>query len=682
MTPFSQSKLGLLLKNNWPAIKSKSKGALVGAALSAAGGFILLTTGLGDVLVARSYDIPFSFRPMIGPEEVVMVYLDDDSNERLNQSYANWDRSLHARLLKRLTAEKAKAVVFDIIFSDLRNPVADQEFAEAIKENGKVILSADFIKKGYGIGGAAMQGFKRSNPLFTDAAADHGSTMLFPEFDMAIRRYNPANKDDQLASEAWAAAVLIGADVTKDERAHFTPFWMNHYGPITVFRGVSFYKAIEESPDVPRGFFSNKVVFVGGNLQTKDGDARKDEYATPFSMRDKDLFMPGVAIHATAFLNLIRGDWLNRFPYLTERTIILCLGILFGAGLVFLRPIPATFIALACIIPIGLGNYFLFTNCHYWFPWLVIIVGQIPIALMWSISFNSLQIYRQKILVEQSLALYLSPKLVKKFAKEPKLLKPGAEKQMLTIFFSDIAGFTTISEGMDSDHLAKLMNNYFQNAVGHCIHHTEGTVVKYIGDAIFAFWNAPDPQNDHQYRAAEAALRFRDLAAQEINGQVLVTRIGLHTGVANVGNFGSTTRIDYTAIGENINLASRMEGLNKYLGTRVLLTAETQQGIGPRLVTRYLGQFRLKGFERAVGVYELVGRPEEEATTREWRQYFDVALERFQNREFDEAAAGFNCVLEIRPDDPPTKFYLRQIEEFRFFPIPEGWKGEIELQEK
>src|SRR5208282_5019308 len=319
---------------------------------------------------------------------------------------------------------------------------------------------------------------------------------------------------------------------------------------------------------------------------------------------------------------------------------------------------------------------------HSWFAWLIPVVVQIPAAVIWGIAYNSLQLYAEKVRVEQSLSLYLSPKLVKKFAKDPTLLKPGAEKQLLTILFSDIAGFTSISEGMDPDELARLMNEYFQGAVSHCIHETDGTVVKYIGDAIFAFWNAPDPQGDHAFLACDAALRFRALPVQTVNGTELVTRIGLHTGVANVGNFGSTARVDYTAIGESINLASRMEGLNKYLGTRVLITRQTQQEAGPRLVTRYLGLFRLKGFEKAVAVYELLSRPDKEADSRPLRDSFAVALDQFTKRDFAAAEAAFRRVLEKSGKDGPSKFYLEQILELRGAELPPDWKGEITLKDK
>jgi adenylate cyclase len=162
----------------------------------------------------------------------------------------------------------------------------------------------------------------------------------------------------------------------------------------------------------------------------------------------------------------------------------------------------------------------------------------------------------------------------------------------------------------------------------------------------------------------------------------LITRIGLHTGVANVGNFGSSTRVDYTALGENINLASRMEGLNKYLGTRVLITADTRQVAGPKIITRYLGLFRLKGFEKAVGVHELTGRLEQEAESRELRERFAQALAALAAKDFAPAEAAFHRVLEISPKDGPSKFYLGQIEDLRAGTLPPDWKGEITLKDK
>jgi len=368
-------------------------------------------------------------------------------------------------------------------------------------------------------------------------------------------------------------------------------------------------------------------------------------------------------------------------PLNTELLFLIVLGVLFGYGLVQVRPIWATGVTLVGLALIAVSFYVLFSRKLIWFPWLFV-VAQIAVALSWSILFNSVQLYVEKRLYEQTLRLYLPPALVKKFAKSRELLKPGARKQALTLFFSDIANFTTLSEGMDSDELAATMNQYFNSAVGKCIHKTEGAVAKYIGDAIFAFWNAPDPQADHAARACEAALLLRGLAGEKFNGRLLPTRIGLHTGIANVGNFGSEERVDYTALGESVNLASRLEGLNKHLGTFCVISGETKRAIGDGLITRGLGKFQLKGFEGLVEVHELIGWPDEAEATRPWREAFAEALNNYEERNLEFAEMGFRRVLEIKADDGPSKFYLERIGELSKQALPDNWVTHTILKEK
>jgi adenylate cyclase len=665
---------------------TKAPGLLGGIVLSAGVGFILLTTSLGHGIQAASYDLPFQWRPTVYPNEVEMVYLDDASYEQLRQKYTEpWNRALLIKLLQRLTTDGASAVVFDIVFSDALDPATDQQFAEAMSENGKVIIACDW-RIAYYNGRSAQQAGRKFTlplPLFNEHAVDIGASALFPEAGEYIREYRPTIPNEQTNTLAWATALLVKPSFNESNSLRSLPFWMNYYGPENALPSVSLYKAIAaDDPNVPPGFFRDKVVFVGAKLQTRLAPDRKDEYSTPYSYRPDDKWMSGVAIHATAFLNLIRGDYLREFPWWINRVLILALGVLFGGGLVLCRPLWAVVIGLLPILPVAYANYYAFDRYHYWFPWLIVVAVQIPVAIVWAVTYNSVRLHVEKRLIEQSLALYLSPALVKKFAANPKLMKRGAEKQLLTILFTDIADFTAISEGMDSDELARLMNAYFQGGVQNCIHATDGTVVKYIGDAIFAFWNAPDPQGDHAYRACEAALRFRSLSAERVHGRELITRLGLHTGVANVGNFGSDKRFDYTAIGENINLASRMEGLNKYLGTRVLITGETQKEVAARLVTRYLGLFRLKGFEKAVAVYELISFLQNEAESRVLRERFADALRKFAKKEFAGAEESFRSVQEISPKDGPTSFYLEQIPELSGVELPPEWNGEITLKDK
>ena len=668
------------LKKNWRA-------ALVGALLSAAAGWALLTP-MGLKLVQWSYDLPFRVRGVVYPTEAALVYMDEQSHLELKQPFDRpWNRSLHAQLLDRLTAQHVRGVVFDIVFSGPgADPKADEEFAKAIKNNGKVILAADYRSGGYG-GSATSKTAKKFDPPydpFYDAADGRcGSDFVYPDGDQEVRRHLPADPDnDNFTSEGWAAASMLDAAITGNVSNKYVPFYINYYGPSGTLPNVSFYKALE-SAEIATNFFTDKMVFVGARLFTKYSGERKDEYPTPFSYKNPDTpFTGGVEIQATAFLNLLRNERLIRFPVAVEVPLIVLCGLLAGFGLTLLRPMASSLAALALAFSAAVINYVMFIHFHLWFAWEIIVLAQLPMAWAFSVAVNSVQLYVEKQKVEQSLSLYLSPKLVKKFAKDPKLLKPGAEKQLLTILFSDIASFTNISEGMDSDELARRMNDYFQMAVHNCIHATDGTVVKYIGDAIFAFWNAPDLQSDHSFRACEAALRFRDQPAQFMNGRELITRIGLHTGVANVGNFGSQTRVDYTALGENINLASRMEGLNKYLGTRVLITSDTQRVAGPKIITRFLGLFRLKGFEKAVGVHELTGRVEQEAESRELRERFAGALAALAAKDFAAAEAAFHRVLEISPKDGPSTFYLDQIEDLRVTALPADWKGEITLKEK
>jgi adenylate cyclase len=666
-------------------------GGAIGALLAVLLGYALLNLNfpLGKKLIHLSYDLPFLFRPHIYPDEVCMVYLNDDAHRALNQPLNKpWDREIHARLVERMTALGARAVVFDIIFSDpAPNRAADEHFAQAIKQNGRVILAADYVPMGFGL----AEGMRLTMPCeqLREAAAGWGITQLKGQPDFLVRQHyhGPMLMDSPVFSESWAAAALVGAKAAKNPDERSKERWVNYYGPPNSLPSFGIHQVVEPE-GVLLSEISNKVVFVGARLNTLFSGDRKDEFISPYTVITKtepgeDTYMSGAQVHATIFLNLLRGDWLVRSPGRLELIGVVLLGIAFGYGLVQLRPLVTLIAAPLLMLIIASLAYMLFAEKQLWFPWLIV-VAQIFIALLWAIGFNSIQLYVQKRLYEHTLSLYLSPKLVKKFANDRKFLKPGAEKQQLSIMFTDIENFTKISEGMDSDELAQLMNNYFERAIS-CVHQTDGALVKLIGDALFAVWNAPLGQPDHQERVCRTALLLRDDVLQFTagdQGKRLRTRIGIHTGVANIGNFGSTKRFDWTAIGENINLAARMEGLNKYLGTDVLATREAQSAVDGRMVTRLCGHFRLKGFEKTVEVYELVGFPEQAEATRAWRELFADALKAFQRKDWDSAEAGFHRTLATRPEDGPSKFYLARIAELRVQTLPEGWAGEVELKEK
>ncbi len=673
-----------------PSIIRARWGAWLLALVVAALGWFLHEFAVGSGLVNLSYDLLHILRfQQLPAHDAVIVYLDEKSHLDLGQALkAPWDRSIHARMLDRLTAAGARAVVLDVVFTD-PDPGPDAALAESMKRNGRVVFGLEHVP----VSEHEKQFLPPTESLATNAAG-YGSVETIPSRDLIVRAHSP---NEQLASLSWVAAQLLAAPVTKNTEAEvFQPSpdlpgapiraWINYYGPPGLLPSVRYSEAL--LPElVPDDFFRGKTVFIGARLITKLQNERNDAYRNPYSFwitgQGQSPFISGVEIQATMFLNLMHGDWLRRFPLRAELGTIVALGLLAGFGLMRLRPGVAIFAALVALLLVGVLSRELFVSRLTWFPWLIVCV-QIAVALLCSVAVNSIRLYVQNRLFIHSLEMYLSPKLVKKFAadNDRKLLQPGAAKQRLTILFSDIAGFTSVSEGMDSDELAQMMNEYFQGAVGQCIHPTDGTVVKYIGDAIFAFWNAPDPQGDHAVRACDAALRFREQSKLPVKGRKLITRIGIHTGVANVGNFGSATRVDYTAIGESINLASRMEGLNKYLGTDVLITGDVKKEIGTRFLTRYLGKFQLKGFEKCVQVYELVGDREASATSPAWHGEFDEALRLFQQRDFGPAGLAFERVLESAQDDHTTRFYLKHLPEVRDQVLPESWCGEMELKEK
>jgi adenylate cyclase len=518
--------------------------------------------------------------------------------------------------------------------------------------------------------------------LFYRAAAKPvGLVNFMPDDDFIVRQHlhvSPDTNETRFSSISWETAALMGVPAAQNPLRRNEPRWMNYYGRPGSIPFISYSKAL--APETPADIFSNKVVFVGARLATVFSGQRKDEYVTPYTKKGE--FTGGVEVQATQFVNLMRADWLRRAPIEIESRIIVLAGIIFGFGLMFLRPFIALLAgALVAALFVLVARY-CFLNYLVWFPWLIVVGVQIPMAAVWSWGFNSFRMYVQNRLLEQSLSAYVSPARVKEVLRKPDVLKPGADKQMLSILFSDIAGFTSISEGMDSDELARIMNNYFEGAVSR-IHETDGTVIKFIGDAIFAIWNAPLEQHDHQLRAARGGLllsRAVDTFIQT-GGPKLITRIGLHAGVANVGNFGSAKRFDYTAIGENINLASRMEGLNKYTGTTVLATGDIQAAVGDKMLWRFIGKFKLKGFDKAVVVHELVDDPSKAEATKTWRDAFANAVAHFEKAQFAEAKAGFEQVIALRGSDGPSDFYLHYLEEHPHSPGP-NWHGEIEMKEK
>jgi adenylate cyclase len=671
--------------------RRQSIGGLIGTCLAALVGLTLFLFPIGNGFQHLSYDSAFLVRPKSAIPDVVLVYLDEASHKELQQPYnAPWDRELHARLLDRLTADHARAVVFDVVFSDpvesrkavlspdlLAQAVqADRQLARAIKANGQVVLGADLAIGNLHetIGG---QTITLPADTFRQAAAGYGLVSLTVEPGFAVRQIFTG--EDRMPGLAWVTARLLGARL---ENAAVER-WLNYYGPPDSLPCISYYQALY--PDGVRpGFFRDKVVFVGSRLTTGFSGQSREAFATPYSLWTGRL-SPGVEIHATAFLNLYHGDHLKCWPAWMEVGVLLFAALIFGLGLVLLRPSLAVVSSLAAGLLIGLLAMLSVWQSHHWFSWLIVVAAQLPVALLWAALFNSFHSYLEKRLIEQSLSYYISPQRVKYILQHPSALKPGAELQTISILFSDIANFSKIAGRLLPGDLVKLLNGYFEFAL-RCVYETDGTVVKLIGDSIFSIWNAPEPQSNHQERACRTALRMRAqlarLDAAQTNTPPLHTRIGLHSGVACVGNFGSSARFDYTAIGDSINLASRLEGLNKHLGTGILVSREILSGIEDRFLTRLIGYFRLKGIDRVIEAYELLAAADEGVTRPAGWEIFARALHHFQRQDFETAESLFKQALALLVDDGPSRFYLELIPRLRQTPPGTEWAGEVDMKSK
>jgi CHASE2 domain-containing sensor protein len=376
---------------NWRSkLNACWRSALAGAGICVVLGFVFLRWG--HELVFLSYDLLFLFRTPTPPQDVVIVYLDSSSFSDLKQtSTTEWDRNQHAKLLDRLTAEQARVVVFDIIFNLPGDPVANTNFANAIRRNGRVVLAkaVDPVSR--------PQIHVKSSilplPEFQEAAAGVGFTeVMSPEKKTTVRQYFAG--PDTLP---WVAASVEQAEVTKGRSAGAAMRWLNYYGPPVTLPSLG-YSQVEAQP---AGIFRNKAVFVGVLPKTLNPGEEADSFRTPYTLWKKE-FAPGVEIAATAYVNLVRGDGLVSWGSSREILLILMAGALFGGGVSLLRPFRALAVgvmAIGCLVAIAVWA----AGQHVWFPWTVVAFAQIPVALGWSLRCHFHRLKFEKDVLERTL---------------------------------------------------------------------------------------------------------------------------------------------------------------------------------------------------------------------------------------------------------------------------------------
>jgi adenylate cyclase len=471
----------------------------------------------------------------------------------------------------------------------------------------------------------------------------------------------------------FGTALLIKPDAT----GHLS---INYHGPRGTYPYFSIADVVRRK--IPPGTFKDKIVLVGASA-TGIADLRTPPYG--------EIDYPGVEVHANVIDNMLHQDFLIRGvkQQLCDAILIVLLGLPLGIWMALVSPRWMWFGAFL-FAPLVAVDYWSFL--HGW--WLNFTIPALTLTsnvLLVSL-YRSLFEEKEKRRVRSAFGQYLSPEVIRRLLVNPRLVEP--KKTEITVMFSDIRGFTTISEKLDAQELALFLNQYLSDMTGLVFEH-QGTLDKYIGDAVMAFWGAPVEEPGHSAKACNTALKMMDRVREmqkkwEAEGKPhLDIGIGLNTGLASVGNMGSALRYGYTALGDAVNLSSRLEGLNKDYGTHILVNETTYSAAkDDGFVFRELDLIRVKGKLQPVTIYELIGHaghlsfygtPEE---VRSRVELFQMARALYCQRHWADAQKSFQVILDKWPDDGPSRAYWKRCQDYLFDEPPSGWDGVFTMTHK
>lgn len=455
---------------------------------------------------------------------------------------------------------------------------------------------------------------------------------------------------------------------------------INYRGPRGTYPYYSIADVVQDK--FAPGTFKNKIVLVGASA-TGIGDLRTPPYG--------GIDYPGIEVHANVIDNILNNGFLVRGAHqiVLDLVLILIFGLPLGFALALLAPRWIWF-GLGLLIPFTALVYFAFLRG--WWLNFTLPAGTLTANVMLVSLYRALVEEKEKRKVRSAFGQYLSPEVIRRLLVNPQLVEP--RKTEITVMFSDIRGFTTISEKLDAQELALFLNGYLSDMT-RIVFSTRGTLDKYIGDAVMAFWGAPYEDSQHAVQACIAALemmkRVRELQKQwAAEGKpALDIGIGLNSGVASVGNMGSELRYGYTALGDAVNLSSRLEGLNKDYGTHIIVNESTYAAAkGSGFLFRELDLIRVKGKLQPVTIYELLARHSDlrqddslvELLTR--MQKFQEARKLYRQRNWTEARRAFQAILDRWPNDGPSIVYLKRCQEYLTEePLPD-WDGVFTMTHK
>lgn len=544
----------------------------------------------------RAYDYLSTIgRPALPADGPVIVAIDEPSMAEIGSQWP-WPRALHARLIEALRKAGARAIALDVVFAEpAAAPENDVALAAALGPD--VVLAGDQSV----IATPQAEHFVRTEPLplFTDRGAKVGIASVNLSEDGTLRQV-PAYADGFAAT----LATVAGARPAPPPKGAL----IQTFGPARTYPTVSYYQALDPPNFLPEGIFRDRVVIVGLSLQNSPSIAGGgvDAFATSDTVHSRSL-VAGAEIQATIYDNLVHRLFVERADAAIAISAVL-LAALAAAFSVFRstswRTLGYGTFALTLIF---VTSYALLRFGHLFVSPLGPSLAFFGVAVGQA-GLDYAEERRRRREITRAFSQYLSPALVERLAQDPSQLKLGGERRTLTILFCDIRGFTTIAEDMkdDPEGLTALVNRLL-TPLSDAVLAQGGTIDKYIGDCLMAFWNAPLEEPDHAIRAVAAA---RDMlsALARVNGELeteakaagrvprtLRIGIGINTGECIVGNMGSARRFDYSALGDAVNLASRLEGASKDYGIPLLLGERTAALAAATFPIAELDRINVKG---------------------------------------------------------------------------------------
>jgi len=470
--------------------------------------------------------------------------------------------------------------------------------------------------------------------------------------------------------------------------------YLDFYGPPRTITTIPFSCVLQACPTEtsPPIDFTGKAIFVGLSEEVKA--EQKDRFHTVFTSPD-GLYLSGVEIAATAFGNLLEDRTISPFPEWLHLTTIAGWGILLGiafrifpqppifrsnAGLAF----GFTVIALmAWGVYTGIA-YMAFAGFALWIPLIIPLLVQLPLALVGTVFWRYREIHRERQNIHRALQYYVPGPVAEQLTKSIEAVATTSELVEGICLSTDAEHYTALAESLDLQKLRAFMNEYFQT-VFEPVRKRNGIVSDVVGDAVLAIWAAPSLTQEMKQQVCEAALDIIKSVASFNTAHPdtpLPTRIGLHGGAMLLGNVGGVDHYEYRAIGDIVNTASRIEGVNKQLGTRILGSRQILEN-AEGFLTRNLGRFQLVGKSRPIIIYELMCRKHEaHAMQHDAVHLFAEGLQAFHQRQWDQAMASFRSYLTAYGDDGPCSYYVEACEQFKMTPPHHSWEGMMTLQKK